>query len=55
MTDRLEIRLYARQGGKQREMRAFVDSLPEAHRGNVRVFTWRDFALAAPTARCPRR
>jgi hypothetical protein len=55
MTDQVEIRLYARQGGKQREMQAFIDSLPEADRGDVRVFTRQDFVSAAPTARCPRR
>lgn len=46
MTDRGEIRLYARQGGKQRAMQAFIESLPEADRGNVRVFTRQDAEAA---------
>jgi hypothetical protein len=46
MTDQVEIRLYARQGGKRRAMRAFIDSLPEADRGNVRVFTRQDAEAA---------
>lgn len=42
MTDLVEIRLYARQGGKQQAAQAFIDSLPEAERDNVRTFTRQD-------------
>ena len=46
MADPIEVRLYARQGGKQRAMRAFVESLPEADRGKVRVSTRQDAEAA---------
>jgi hypothetical protein len=35
----LDVRLYARQGGKQRAIRDFLGSLPEAERRNVRAIT----------------
>lgn len=42
VTERLEVRLYARQGGKQRALQTYLDSLPESDRRNVRVFTRRE-------------